>query len=78
VRWHHSQKQTHLGASLYYQPVTPGDIQRSYIVSGNSAEAVNDSAAYQALALCEATGWHRVALHPLALPAAASAAGASR
>jgi hypothetical protein len=77
VRWHHSQKQTHQGTSLYYQPVTPRDIQRSYILSGDAEDAAKDSAAYRELALCVATGWDRVALNPLTMPQTAPAAQAA-
>jgi hypothetical protein len=66
VRWHHSQTQAYQGISLYYQPVTPHDIEHSYIVSGDAGDAARDAVQYAQLALCEATGWHRIALKPLA------------
>jgi hypothetical protein len=66
VRWHHSQQGTYQGISLYYQPVKPHDIEHSFILSGNADDAARDATAYAQLALCEATGWHRIALNPLA------------
>jgi len=48
--------------------VKPRDIERSFILSGNADDAARDAAQYAQLALCEATGWHRIALKPLALP----------
>jgi hypothetical protein len=65
IRWHHSQKTSYHGTSLYYQPVTPRDIERSFILSGNDEDAARDAAHYAQLALCEATGWSRIALKPL-------------
>jgi hypothetical protein len=65
IRWHHSQKESYHGTSLYYQPVTARDIERSFILSGNDEDAARDAAHYAQLALCEATGWHRIALKPL-------------
>ena len=65
VRWHTSQKGIHQGTSVYYQPVKPDDIERSFILSGNEEDAARDASHYARLALCEATGWHRIALHPL-------------
>ena len=65
VRWHHSQKKAYQGISLYYQPVKPHDIERSFIMSGNAEDAAKDAEYYAKLALCEATGWHRIALNPL-------------
>jgi cysteine peptidase C11 family protein len=75
VRWHHSQKKAYQGISLYYQPVKPHDIERSFIMSGNAEDAAKDAEYYAQLALCEATGWHRIALNPLRK---ASAAGTAR
>ena len=75
VRWHHSQKRSYQGISLYYQPVKPHDIERSFIMSGNAEDAAKDAEYYAKLALCEATGWHRIALNPL--PRAASSARGS-
>jgi hypothetical protein len=77
VRWHHSQKKTYQGISLYYQPVKPHDIERSFIMSGNAEDAAKDAEYYAKLALCEATGWHRIALHPLTRAATAARGGAS-
>jgi hypothetical protein len=71
VRWHHSQKKAYQGISLYYQPVKPHDIERSFIMSGNAEDAAKDAEYYAKLALCEATGWHRIALNPLARATAA-------
>jgi hypothetical protein len=65
VRWHHARQGVYQGTSLYYQPVTPRDIERSYILSGNEEDAARDAEHYARLALCEATGWNRVALKPL-------------
>ncbi len=65
VRWHHARQGVYQGTSLYYQPVTPRDIERSYILSGNEADAARDAEHYARLALCEATGWNRIALKPL-------------
>ncbi len=31
VRWHHSQTRNHLGTSLFYKPVRPDDLHRSYL-----------------------------------------------
>jgi hypothetical protein len=65
VRWHHSQKGRFRGISLYYKPVKPRDVERSYIQAGSEDDAAKDAAHYTRLALCEATGWHRIALEPL-------------
>lgn len=75
VRWHHSQKQAYQGISLYYQPVKPHDIERSFIMSGNAEDAAKDAEYYAKLAICEATGWHRIALNPFARPSSAAARG---
>jgi len=75
VRWHHAQKQTYQGISLYYQPVKPHDVERSFIMSGNAEDAAKDAEYYAKLALCEATGWHRIALNPLARGSTAAARG---
>lgn len=65
VRWHHSQTRHHLGTSLFYKPVRPDDIHRSYLQAEDEAVANDDAASYRALALSRATGWHRIALDPL-------------
>jgi hypothetical protein len=65
VGWHHSQKGRFQGISLYCKPVRPRDLERSYIESGNAEDAARDAAYYEQLALSRATGWHRIALHPL-------------
>jgi Clostripain family len=65
VRWAHSQKDAHRGVSLYYHPVTPRDIERSFLVSADPDDAARDAVHYAQLALCEATGWNRIALKPL-------------
>jgi hypothetical protein len=65
VAWHHSQKDRYRGISLYYKPVRPKDIERSYIEAGDEAEREKDAASYKVLSLSEATGWHRIALDPL-------------
>lgn len=65
VRWHHSRTGAHRGTSLYYRPVSPRDTERSFIQAPSGDDEARDAAAYARLALCEATGWHRVALDPL-------------
>lgn len=65
VCWHHSQTADHRGTALFYKPVRPEDIQRSYLQANEGPVADDDAAQYRALALSKATGWHRVALHPL-------------
>jgi hypothetical protein len=75
VRWHHSQKTAYQGISLYYQPVKPHDIERSFIMSGNAEDAAKDAEYYAKLALCEATGWHRIALNPIVRASAAARGG---
>lgn len=64
VTWHHAQKDVHRGVSIYYQPVTPADIEHSHIYQADTAD--DDARAYKDLALNRATGWHRIALRPLA------------
>ena len=65
VSWHHSQKKRYQGTSIYYKPVKPRDLERSYIQAETEEDAENDSSYYKRLALNEATGWHRIALNPL-------------
>jgi hypothetical protein len=65
VRWHHSQTRHHLGTSLFYKPVRPDDLRRSYLQAEDESVANDDAAHYRALALSKATGWHRIALNPL-------------
>ena len=65
VRWHHSQTRHHLGTSLFYKPVRPDDLRRSYLQAEDETVANDDAAHYRALALSKATGWHRIALDPL-------------
>lgn len=67
VTWHHSQKSVYKGTSIYYKPVRPDDIKRSHIQQEDAADAEKDAVGYRQLALNKATGWHRIALHPLAL-----------
>jgi hypothetical protein len=67
VRWHYSQKGHHRGAGLFYKPVKPADIRRSYLQAEDVDLAAADAAHYKTLALCRATGWHRIALNPFAL-----------
>ena len=62
VRWHHSQTRDHLGTSLFYKPVRPDDLHRSYLQAEDETVANDDAAHYRALALSKATGWHRIAL----------------
>ncbi len=61
---HHAQKDVHRGVSVYYQPVTLEDIEHSHIYQPDTAH--DDADAYKDLAINRATGWHRIALHPLA------------
>lgn len=65
VRWHHAQQTRFHGTSVFYKPVTPADLRRSYLQAEDEATAAADAAHYATLALCQATGWHRIALHPL-------------
>jgi hypothetical protein len=65
VRWHHSQTRHHLGSGLFYKPVRPDDLHRSYLQAEDETVAKDDAAHYRALALSKATGWHRIALDPL-------------
>ena len=65
VRWHHAQQKRFTGTSLFYKPATPADVTRSYLQAEDEATAAADAAHYATLALCQATGWHRVALNPL-------------
>ena len=65
VRWHHSQTRDHLGTSLFYKPVRADDLHRSYLQAVDETVANDDAEHYRALALSKATGWHRIALHPL-------------
>lgn len=63
VKRHYTQKHNHQGVGLYCQPTKPKDIERSCIFVESLVE--EDGAAYRQLALCEATGWDRIALNPL-------------
>jgi hypothetical protein len=63
VRWHHTQKRRYRGISIYYQPLSESDKNRSCIY--DEALADEDAANYRQLALSVATGWDRVALNPL-------------
>jgi hypothetical protein len=65
VRWHHSRTGAHRGVSLYYKPTSPGVLEKSFIQAPAGDDEARDADAYARLALCEATGWHRVALDPL-------------
>jgi Clostripain family len=65
VRWHHSQTGAHRGTAVYYKPVRPEDVRRSYLQAEAGPVADDDAAHYRALALSKATGWHRIALDPL-------------
>lgn len=67
VRWHHSQTRDHLGVSLFYGPLTPADLEATYLYTTNEPVASDDAANYAALALSKATGWHRIAYDPLPL-----------
>jgi len=67
VRWHHAQKQNYRGTSLYYKPVKPKDVERSYLQAEDAEVAAADAAHYKTLALCQATGWHKIALNPLSI-----------
>ncbi len=67
IKWHHTQQPgTYQGVSLYYKPVTATDFERSYIQSQDE-ESSGDAAYYRKLTLNRRTGWHRIALKPLAL-----------
>jgi hypothetical protein len=63
VRWHHSQRGVHRGVALFYRPVKPEHIERSHIY--DQGVATSDARHYRQLALSTATGWDRIALHPL-------------
>jgi hypothetical protein len=67
VRWHHAQRDGHRGTSLYYRPVRAADLERSFLQASDEKTAQLDAAHYATLALCEATGWHRIALQPFAV-----------
>jgi len=67
VSWHHSRRARFKGASLFYKPVTARDLRRSYLQAEDEKIAAADAEYYKSLALCRATGWHRVALNPLAV-----------
>jgi hypothetical protein len=67
VRSHYAQLPRLHGTSLYYKPMTPRDVERSFILSADEAGAARDADYYSQLALSGATGWHRIALSPLAL-----------
>jgi hypothetical protein len=67
VRRHHSQTADHQGTALFYKPVRPDDLRRSYLQATDSAVAADDAAHYRRLALSRASGWHRIALDPLPL-----------
>lgn len=64
VRWHHAQQRRFTGTSLFYKPVKAEDVTRSYLQAEDPATAAADAAHYASLALCVATGWHRIALDP--------------
>ena len=63
VKWHYSRKAHHRGTALYYKPVKPSDADRSHLY--DEGTALQDDEHYAQLALSKATGWHRIALHPL-------------
>jgi len=65
LAWHYSRKGRHRGTALYYKPVKPADIRRSHIQAEDEEQVASDAANYTALALNQATGWHRIALNPL-------------
>lgn len=67
IRWHHSRTPRYRGTSLFYKPVTARDSRRSYLQAEDEEVAAADAAHYRTLALCEATGWHKIALAPLAV-----------
>jgi hypothetical protein len=67
VAWHHSRRGRFKGTSLFYKPVTARDLRRSYLQAEDETIAAADAEYYKSLALCRATGWHRVALNPLAV-----------
>jgi hypothetical protein len=65
VRWHHAQTPRYGGIGLFYRPVSSRDRDRSYIFASSDEDVARDAEYYAALALSRATGWHRVANHPL-------------
>jgi hypothetical protein len=67
VHWHHTMGERYQGTSLFYRPVKPHDVKDSYILPADPDDEAQDAAYYKALALCEAAGWDRVALNPLAV-----------
>ena len=67
MTWHHSRRGRFKGTSLFYKPVTARDLRRSYLQAEDEEIAAADAEYYKGLALCRATGWHRVALNPLAV-----------
>ena len=56
----------HRGTSLYYKPVTPAG-HRAVVPAGRGRRRRRRRMrrTTRTLALCEATGWHRIALNPL-------------
>jgi Clostripain family len=58
IRAHHSQSDVFHGVSMYYKPLAPRQMRRSFI------EPI-DKRSYSALAMSEATTWIRIALNPL-------------
>ena len=64
VQWHHAQQDRFTGTSVFYKPVKPADVKLSYLQAEDAETAAADAAHYATLALCEATGWHRIALNP--------------
>jgi hypothetical protein len=66
VTWHGSETGAHRGTSLYYRPRTQDARDRSVIEAGSDDDARVDAEYYAKLDLSKATGWHRLALNPLA------------
>lgn len=62
VKRHFSQHRRFRGLSLYCVPVKPEQIERSVI---RVEDVKKDHRYYEQLAFSRATGWHRLALHPL-------------
>jgi hypothetical protein len=63
VTWHRSQHDRHRGIGLFYRTVAAAHVGRSHLYSAALAEI--DAERYRELALCQATGWDRIALNPL-------------
>lgn len=64
ITWSHAQDPVRFqGVGLYYKPMRTLDKERSFIYAEDFEDQDGDH--YKRLALCAATGWHRIALKPL-------------